>query len=177
MPRCSHIEENQEIFMSNKATPDPVETLSGSLSELVVRTARTVVGVQSHRARSSGFVWRPNLVVTAEEALAEEGDLAVVLPGGDTVAARLVGRDATTDVALLRIERDDLQSVALDATPVTTGALSVVVSAEKGRPVAALGIVSSTGPGWYSLRGGEIDARIELDVSLRRNAEGGLALD
>ena len=35
----------------------------------------------------------------------------------------------------------------------------------------------SQGPAWRSLRGGEIDQRIELDLSLRRHAEGGLALD
>ena len=37
--------------------------------------------------------------------------------------------------------------------------------------------MSSAGPAWYSLRGGRIDTRIELDTSLRRSAEGGLALD
>ena len=31
--------------------------------------------------------------------------------------------------------------------------------------------------GWRSLRGGEIDNRIELDASMRRSNEGGLALD
>jgi S1-C subfamily serine protease len=34
-----------------------------------------------------------------------------------------------------------------------------------------------SGVAWRSMRGGEIDARIELDLSLRRHAEGGLALD
>ena len=37
--------------------------------------------------------------------------------------------------------------------------------------------MSSAGPAWRSLRGGEIDARVELDLSLRRAGEGGLALD
>ena len=163
--------------MSDPATPSPLEILSASLCELVARAAPAVAAVCSHRSRSSGFVWRPNLIITADEALAEEGDIAVVLPGGDTAAARLVGRDPTTDIALLRVERDDLEPVVLDAKPVTTGALSLVVSAGDGRSRAALGIVSSVGPAWRSLRGGEIDARIELDVLLRRSAEGGLALD
>ena len=35
---------------------------------------------------------------------------------------------------------------------------------------------AAAGP-WRSLRGGEIDARIELDLRLRRSAEGGLAVD
>ena len=163
--------------MSDPATPSSLEILSGSIAQLVAGAAPTVAAVRSHRARSSGFVWRPNLVVTAEEALAEDGDVAVVLPGGDSAAARLVGRDPTTDIALLRVERDDLQPVVLDPKPVTAGALSLVVGADDGRPTAALGIVSSAGPAWHSLRGGEIDARIELDLSLRRSQEGGLALD
>jgi len=37
--------------------------------------------------------------------------------------------------------------------------------------------VSFVGAAWRSFRGGEIDARIELDLSLRRAGEGGLALD
>jgi S1-C subfamily serine protease len=38
-------------------------------------------------------------------------------------------------------------------------------------------MVSVSGKSWRSLRGGEIDARIELDVRLRPSQEGGLALD
>jgi S1-C subfamily serine protease len=37
--------------------------------------------------------------------------------------------------------------------------------------------VSFVGPQWRSLRGGLIDARIELDATLARASEGGLALD
>ena len=163
--------------MSNSAPANLLEGFSSALSDLVARTAPTLVSVHSQRARSSGFVWRPNLVVTAEEALAEEGEVMVVLPGGDRAAAHLVGRDPTTNVALLRIERDDLQAAPLHTTPVTPGALSVAVGAHDGRPTATLGIVSSAGPAWHSLRSGRIDARIELTASLKRSAEGGLALD
>jgi S1-C subfamily serine protease len=38
-------------------------------------------------------------------------------------------------------------------------------------------VVSRSAGPWYSLRGGEIDARIELDLRMRRSAEGGLAID
>ena len=52
------------------------------------------------------------------------------------------------------------------------GSLSVVVAAEHGIPTAALGAVSLVGDRWRSLRGGEIDARIELDVRLRHSHRG-----
>jgi S1-C subfamily serine protease len=60
---------------------------------------------------------------------------------------------------------------------VPVGALALAVGAEDGAPTAAFGVVSrSTGP-WWSLRGGEIDARIELDLRMRQSAEGGLAIE
>ena len=90
---------------------------------------------------------------------------------------QVVGRDPTSDVAVLRVDRSDLQPVSLSGSTVATGALAVAVGAEDGAPTAALGIVSRAAGPWRSLRGGEIDARIELDLAMRRSAEGGLALD
>lgn len=154
-----------------------LQTFSNTLSGLVAQTASGVAAVHSHRARASGFVWRPGLIVTAQEALAEEGEITITLPNGEGVPATLVGRDPTTDVALLRVARNDLQPVTFAGDPVAAGAIAIVVGARDGNPTAAFGVVSLAGSGWRSLRGGEIDARIELDVSLRRSSEGGLALD
>ncbi len=163
--------------MTEPASLAPLTDLSVTLASLVATSAPSVVAVQSHRSRSSGFAWRPGLIVTADEALSEEGEFAVTLPGGDTAAAQLVGRDPTTDVALLRVDRSDLPPVALAASLAAAGALAIAVGAEDGAPTAALGVVSRAAGPWRSLRGGEIDARIELDLRLRRSAEGGLALD
>jgi S1-C subfamily serine protease len=154
-----------------------VQELSGALMRLVGIAAPGIVAVHSNRSRSSGFFWRPGLIVTADEALSEEGDIGATLAGGEPIAAKLVGRDHTTDVALLRVSRSDVPSLQLESSPLAVGALAIAVGAEDGAPTAAFGVVSrSVGP-WYSFRGGEIDARIELDVRMRRSAEGGLALD
>ena len=155
----------------------PLPQLSAALATLVAGAAPYIVSVLSHRSRASGFVWRPGLIVTASEALAEEGEIAVVLPGGERLPATLAGRDPTTDIALLRINRIDVPQSTLATEPVAPGALAVTVGARDGVPVAALGIVSLSGPAWRSLRGGEIDARIEVDARLSRAAEGGLAVD
>ena len=85
--------------MTESAPFTQLQDLSTALATLVASTAASVTAVQSHRSRSSGFVWRPGLIVTADEALSEDGEFAVTLSGGDTVPAQLVGRDPTTDVA------------------------------------------------------------------------------
>lgn len=154
----------------------PLTSLSSALADVVARIAPSVVSVHSHRSRSTGFVWKPGLIVTADEALADEGDVQMVLPDGTTVAATVVGRDHTTDIALLRADAN-LTPVKLATMVPALGALSVVVATNRDAPSAALGLVSVSAKSWRSLRGGEIDARIELDVRLRPSQEGGLALD
>jgi S1-C subfamily serine protease len=155
--------------------------LSSAVAGVVRQVTPTIVSVHSHRSRASGFVWKPDLVVTADETLADEGEISIKLSDGTVRPGKIAGRDHTTDVALLRF---DAQDNAKDIAPIKLspgvpmlGALSVVVAAEHGVPVAALGTVSLVGDHWRSLRGGEIDARIELDVRLRHSHQGGLVLD
>jgi S1-C subfamily serine protease len=163
--------------MTDQAVLAPLRDLSAALAALVSAAAPSLVAVHSHRSRSSGFVWRPGLVVTAEEALADEGAIELSLPDGKTIPAQLVGRDPTTDVAVLRAEALDRPAAPLGTATVATGSLALAVGAGNEGAVSALGIVSRAAGPWRSIRGGDIDARIDLDLRLPRIAEGGLALD
>ena len=163
--------------MTETAPASLLQLFSADLAGLVARRAGSLVGVQSHRARSSGFVWRPGLIVTADEALAEEGEIAVTLADGTTLPATLAGRDPGTDIALLRVDRADLPPPPPAAAAPVAGALAFVLGAQDGAPTVALGVIARAAGAWRSLRGGEINARIELDAAPRRSAEGGLVLD
>src|ERR1700730_6621806 len=163
--------------MSKSIPAISLQHLSEWLHDTGIRAAPSVVAVHSPRSRSSGFFWRPGLIVTADEALDDEGDVAVALPGGEIAPASVVGRDSTTDVALLRVDRTNPPSVTLEPALPAAGALVFAVGSQQGASIAAFGAVSFLDGGWRSFRRGKIDARIELDLSLRRAAEGGLALD
>jgi S1-C subfamily serine protease len=163
--------------MSDQSASSLLLSLSAGLAAIVRDVAPSLVSVQSARARSTGFSWRPGLIVAAENALADDGEHSVLAPDGVLSPARIVGRDPSTDVALLRIERTDLKKAPPTAATPTAGALAVVAGAREGAANAALGIVSFAGPQWRSLRGGVIDARIELDAALAQASEGGLAID
>ena len=155
----------------------PLASLSASLADLVARTAPALVSVHSHRSRGSGFVWKSGLIATADEALADEGDVSINLGDGTEHKATFAGRDHTTDIALLRVDAKSVAPIKLVPAAPPLGSLAVVVAAERGAPTASLGLVSLVGDRWRSLRGGDIDARIELDVRLRHSHQGGLALD
>ena len=138
--------------MSKPTSSTPTQNLSAALADLVASAAPGVVAIHSSRSRSSGFVWRPGLIITADETLSEEDEFIVTLSGGDTVAAHLVGRDPTTDIALLRVE-SDLQPFSLTESPMVAGALVVAVGAEEDASTVALGVVSRASGPWRSLRG------------------------
>ena len=154
-----------------------LEHLSTAMAEAVAAASASVVAVHAGRSRSSGFAWRDGLIATCEESLPDDAEVTVVLPGGASARATLVGRDAGTDIALLRIDGTAPPPIAFDAAPVRAGSIALAVGSFAGTPVAAAGVVSLSAPAWRSLRGGEIDARIELGLTIRRIAEGGLALD
>jgi S1-C subfamily serine protease len=152
-------------------------SLSSALTATVAHAAPALVSVHSHRSRASGFVWKPGLIVTADEALADEGEIALVFADGTQTTATLAGRDHTTDIALLRFENGATAPATLAHEVPALGSLAVIVAADHGAPTAALAMISTSAGAWRSLRGGEIDARIELDTRLRRSSEGGLVLD
>ncbi|QHO76480.1 serine protease [Bradyrhizobium sp. CCBAU 051011] len=152
-------------------------SLSSALADMVARTKSAIVSVHSHRSRATGFIWKPGLIVTADEPLADEGEVSIRFPDGSERPASIAGRDHTTDIALLRFDAGNSTPVALSPIVPDLGSLAVVIAAEQGVTTAALGMISLVGSRWRSMRGGEIDARIELDVRLRRSHEGGLVLN
>src|SRR5947208_16440144 len=84
-------------------TNNPLTQFSEHAAKIVEEVAGCVVAVHGGRWSSSGVHWRPGVVVTAEEALERDDEIALTLPGGRRVAATLIGRDPTTDGAALRV--------------------------------------------------------------------------
>jgi S1-C subfamily serine protease len=160
------------------AEPNAIlSSFSSAIVGVVAGAAPSVVSVHSRRSRASGFVWKAGFIVTADETLADEGEVAIRLADRTTRPATIAGRDHTTDIALLKVDTAGLTPAKLSTNVPALGSLAVVVAAERGVPAAGLGIISLAGERWRSLRGGEIDSRIELDVRLPNSHQGGLALE
>src|SRR4051812_41713206 len=58
------------VFAMTDPTSELLASFSSAAAGLVAKAGPAIVSVHSHRARASGFVWKPGLVVTADEALA-----------------------------------------------------------------------------------------------------------
>jgi hypothetical protein len=71
---------------------EALSQLSRHLASTIEAASRAVVAVHGRgRLASSGIIWEPGLVVTAEEAVERDTDLAVTLPDGRRVEATLAG--------------------------------------------------------------------------------------
>ncbi|MCC8965689.1 trypsin-like peptidase domain-containing protein, partial [Bradyrhizobium sp. Pear76] len=112
--------------------PNILSSLSSALAETIARAAPAIVSVHSHRARASGFVWKAGLIVTADEALADEGEIEIQFADGSRRQAAVVGRDHTTDIALLRVE-SDVAPIKLSTAVPALGSLAVIVAADRAR--------------------------------------------
>jgi S1-C subfamily serine protease len=152
--------------------------LSHELAALVAAAAPALVAVHGGgRQPSSGIIWQPGVVVTAEETIANDAGLTLVLPGGDTAQASLAGRDPSTDIAVLRYQGAP-PPAAFASTPAASGLqagqLALAIGSAEGGALATLGMVSFAGAPWRSRLGGHIDARLVIDTRLPAIAEGGV---
>jgi S1-C subfamily serine protease len=156
---------------------DPLSGLSDALVERT-RRARLLVArieVEGHPMHS-GTLWRKDVVVAAEQALARVEKAKVVLGDGSSFTAHIAGRDPGTNVVALRLD-GTVDSVPLVAAEPQPGALVLAFGAENADVSVRLGVIHSVGPAWYSRAGGRIDRRITLEMTLNGQEEGGPVLD
>ena len=150
--------------------------LSNNLADAVEQASQCVVAVNaSSRRSSSGVHWRQGIIITADETIKRSEDITVTLSDGRTVPATLVGRDPSTDIAVLKLQDVELPVAQIgDATSLKVGqiVLSVGRSRESGLN-ASMGVVSASGSSWRSSYGGLIDQFLRLDLNLYPSSEGG----
>src|SRR5262245_14239499 len=104
-----------------------LKDFSDATVALVESAAKSVVAVHGREwGQASGIIVKPGVIVTAEEALDKDEDLELTLPDGSSAKATLAGRDASTDVAVLRFEGGDPS--AAPPPPATPKAGSLVLS-------------------------------------------------
>ena len=155
-------------------------TLSKELAETTAKAGGHAVAVHTEsRGSSSGVIWRPGVIVTAEHALQRDEDLRVTLPDGQAAAAKLVGRDASTDIAVLKCEQASTSVPSFgDTTALRPGNVALVVGRTRASgPVAALAFVSMVANERRLWGGLSLAPYVRLDVALQRTGVGGAVVD
>ena len=160
-----------------EAAKDMLSGFSDALAEQeqLARPLVVKISAQGHRVRS-GVLWRNGVAVASEQGFPDVDEAMTTLGDGNTITARVAGRDPGTNVIALRFD-STLAPAPLPAAEPRPGALVVAYGAAEDGVSVRLGVIHSVGPTWHSRAGGRIDRRILLDISLARREEGGPVLD
>jgi S1-C subfamily serine protease len=159
---------------------NPLEQLSDSLASAVQLAGEGIVRVEGRRRLpSSGVLWSGgDLVVTAHHTIERRSDVRVGLPGGETVEAKVVGRDPATDLAVLRLAKAAGKPLAAaEAEKVRVGHMALAVGRPGADLQATLGIISAIEGGWRTPFGGQLDQFIQSDVVMYPGFSGGALID
>ena len=152
------------------------QTLSDGLAGVVASAGPAIVRIEARRhTPGSGILWSADgLVVTASHVVRRDDNITVGLSDGQTAPATLVGRDPSTDLAVLRVEGATGAPLAqASEAEMSVGHLALAL-ARPGRTVqAALGVVSALGDGWRTPMGGQIDRYLATDVVMYPGFSGG----
>jgi S1-C subfamily serine protease len=167
-----------------------LDAYSRAVVDVVRRAGPAVVGVRpgdrepggafTPRGQGSGvFITPDGYALTNDHVVGRAAELAVMLPDGRELRAKLVGRDPATDLALLRAEASALPFVRLEvAKLIHPGQLAIAIGNPLGFDSSVTaGVVSATG---RSLRGGNgrlIENVVQHTAPLNPGNSGGPLLD
>src|SRR5205807_1515355 len=151
--------------------------LSRDIADLVGRLGPSVVRIDARRGRpATGIIWADNLILTADHVLEHE-DTIQVTGSTATVKATIAGRDAGTDLALLRA--DGLSGVPAPrgrSTDIRVGQVVLAIG-QAGELQVTVGIVSGLSGSFRSWRGGQVERLIQTTAELLPGFSGGPLVD
>lgn len=164
--------------VQDPAATDVLAAVSDQMARAVVRAAAAVVRVDGRpRQAASGVVWEAGgLILTASHVVERDGGVKVQMADGASVAATVVGRDAGTDVALLRAS--GAPSPAIDRGPAARpGQMALIVARPGGDVAVSGGVVSAVqGPARTS-NGGLLQGFIRTDAGFYPGFSGAPLVD
>lgn len=146
-------------------TQNVLVELSDALADAAEKAGKATVLVNARRRiPASGIAYAADLVLTADHIVEREDDITVTLADGTEIPARVAGRDAGSDLAVLKLERPAATVAEVTKSPARLGQIALVL----GRPSragieASLGTVSAIGGPIRTGRGGMLERYIRTD--------------
>ena len=158
---------------------DIVDEVKPAVASITVQSiVRGLFFETENEGAGSGVVVRPDgYIVTNYHVIGSAKTIKVNLPNGRTYNAELVGRDVVTDLAVLKIDGDNLRSAKLAESDghLRVGDWVITIGnalALKGGPTVTLGIVSGLNRSIRTERG-SFHGLIQTDAAINTGNSGG----
>ncbi len=164
---------------SSTNNPSLLRTLSNQMADAVEKVTPALVHVNGRDGQgASGIVYAEDIVLTADHVLERENDITIETADARTLSAQFVGRDRTTDLAVLRVPNLGVTPATFTSEMARVGQLVLAVgrTANDG-PMASTGIVSTVGGPLRTQRGATIERYIRTDAIPYPGFSGGPLID
>ncbi len=157
-----------------------LQQFSDELEALVARASPAVVGVEHGRGHGTGLFLTPDgYLLTNRHVVRQSRKLTISLSTGEERKATLIGGDAPTDLAVLRVEGTDFPILPLaDLKSVRVGQLVLAI----GNPFrleqsVSLGVVSAINRSLSLPDGTLLEGMLQTDAAINPGNSGGPLLD
>lgn len=158
-----------------------LSNLSDALAGAVSAASGALVRIESrHRVPASGIIWsEEGIIVTNHHVIHRPEGIRVGLGDGRVLPGTLIGRDETTDLALLKIDAEGLHTgVRRDLEGLAVGNFVLALGRPGKSARATLGIVSALGSeSWQTPAGGRLERYLQSDLTLYPGFTGGPLVD
>ncbi len=169
------------LRMTAHVLPKSLDPYSARVSDAYERVGPAVASVVSLRdgkpsGQGSGVVFTPDgYLLTNSHVAGGAKDFRIILPGGEKHAARLVGDDPATDLAVLRAEASGLAYAEFGrSSHLRIGELVIAIGNPFGyHSTVTAGIVSALGRTLRTRGGRLIESVIQTDAALNPGNSGG----
>lgn len=157
-----------------------LQALDQALAAAVAAISPSVLHVARGHGGGTGIAWSADLVVTSSFHTPDRTRVGVGQPDGslDERDAEVIGRDAGTDVALLRVTGGALSPAKLrELDGLAVGNLALAIGRPGRTARASLRAIGVLGPEYRTAWGGRLDRYVESDRQIPRGFAGGPLVD
>ncbi|MGE5138733.1 MAG: S1C family serine protease [Rudaea sp.] len=160
---------------------ESLQAFSDQLADVVAKISLSTVRVEARsRVAAAGIVWsQEGIILTADHVVEREENIRVDLQG-ESHQAELVGRDPTSDLAVLRIKAGQVVPATIAGLGnLRVGNMVVAVARPWGEPIASIGYVAALGRRGLEQEWGEQfrEGLIHADLTLYPGFSGGPLAD
>jgi serine protease Do len=165
--------------MSSTSSTEILQTLSSAIEAVAESASPSVVSISSDGGNGTGIVWdEKGHIVTAYHVVRHLEEVQVSSNSGQTFKAKVVGKDRSSDLALLKVEGGLRPIQKGDSDSLRVGQFVLALASPFGSKASATsgiitGVKRNIG-GWWGV---QIDEAVVTDARVNPGYSGGPLVD